>query len=177
MAIQFFGLTTAPRRTPTPTPRRRRRGSCTATLRDGTRWTDRFNTEVTVTGTNNWTVVLALTSPQTVSSTWNSTYTYNTTTRSSRSNPTATATCSASPPWPTATSPDHKSDPAPPPNNPKSSHLRRNGYPMMLTLTMRRGPRRTLLYRSLPVAVALTLATVVAVWAPSVRPPPTVEIS
>ncbi|MEU7873368.1 cellulose-binding protein [Dactylosporangium sp. NPDC049140] len=56
-------------------------GTCTATLRDGTRWSDRFNTEVTVTGGNNWTVVLALTSPQTVSSTWNSTYTFNTSTR------------------------------------------------------------------------------------------------
>ncbi|WP_204010262.1 glucuronyl esterase domain-containing protein, partial [Virgisporangium aurantiacum] len=33
-------------------------GSCTATVRDGTRWSDRFNTEVTVTGTNTWTVVL-----------------------------------------------------------------------------------------------------------------------
>jgi glucuronoarabinoxylan endo-1,4-beta-xylanase len=56
-------------------------GTCTATLRDGTRWSDRFNTEVTVTGATNWTVVLALTSPQTVSTTWNSTYTYNASTR------------------------------------------------------------------------------------------------
>ncbi len=67
--------TTPPATTPPPS------GTCAATLRDGTRWSDRFNTEVTVTGTNNWTVVLALTSPQTVSSTWNSTFTFNTSTR------------------------------------------------------------------------------------------------
>jgi hypothetical protein len=64
---------------PTTTPPA---GTCSATLRDGTRWSDRFNTEVTVTGpTNNWTVVLALTSPQSVSSVWNGTYTYNSSTR------------------------------------------------------------------------------------------------
>ncbi|GAA0938585.1 endo-1,4-beta-xylanase [Virgisporangium aurantiacum] len=56
-------------------------GTCSATVRDGTRWSDRFNSEVTVSGTNTWTVVLALTSPQTVSSTWNSTYTYDAATR------------------------------------------------------------------------------------------------
>ncbi len=46
-------------------------GSCTATLRDGTRWPDRFNTEVTVSGATNWTVVIALTPPQQFSSAWN----------------------------------------------------------------------------------------------------------
>ncbi|GAA0938597.1 GDSL-type esterase/lipase family protein [Virgisporangium aurantiacum] len=67
--------------TPPSSPPSSPGGSCTATVRDGTRWSDRFNTEVTVTGTNTWTVVLALTSPQTVSSTWNSTYTFDATTR------------------------------------------------------------------------------------------------
>jgi hypothetical protein len=47
--------------------------NCTTSLRDGTRWADRFNTEITVTGTNNWTVVVALTSPQQFSSAWNAT--------------------------------------------------------------------------------------------------------
>ena len=46
-------------------------GSCTTTLRDGTRWADRFNTEVTVSGATNWTVVIALTPPQRFSSAWN----------------------------------------------------------------------------------------------------------
>jgi glucuronoarabinoxylan endo-1,4-beta-xylanase len=44
---------------------------CITTLRDGTRWTDRFNTEVTVNGTTNWTVVVALTPAQRFSSAWN----------------------------------------------------------------------------------------------------------
>lgn len=56
-------------------------GSCAATVRDGTRWSDRFNTEVTVSGATNWTVVLALTASQSISSTWNSTYTWDAATR------------------------------------------------------------------------------------------------
>ncbi|MCL7456174.1 endo-1,4-beta-xylanase [Micromonospora echinofusca] len=48
-------------------------GNCTATLRDGTRWGDRFNSEVTVSGATNWTVVVAVTPPQKVSATWNGT--------------------------------------------------------------------------------------------------------
>ncbi|MEU4777396.1 endo-1,4-beta-xylanase [Micromonospora sp. NPDC023633] len=48
-------------------------GSCTATLRDGTRWGDRFNSEVTVSGATNWTVVVEVTPPQKVSATWNGT--------------------------------------------------------------------------------------------------------
>ncbi|MGW4502136.1 endo-1,4-beta-xylanase [Micromonospora sp. NPDC004336] len=46
-------------------------GSCTATLRDGTRWGDRFNSEVVVDGATNWTVVVAVTPPQRISATWN----------------------------------------------------------------------------------------------------------
>ncbi|MGC4745911.1 endo-1,4-beta-xylanase [Micromonospora sp. DT201] len=57
--------TTAPPTTPPPG------GGCTATLQDSTRWGDRFNSLVTVSGASNWTVVVAVTPPQRVSSTWN----------------------------------------------------------------------------------------------------------
>ena len=61
-------------------------GGCTTTLRDGTRWADRFNTEITVSGATNWTVVIALTSPQRFSSAWNATATVNGTVVTLRSN-------------------------------------------------------------------------------------------
>ena len=54
-------------------------GGCTASLRDGMRWPDRFNSEVSVTGTNNWTVVIAVTSPQRVSAVWNGNPTWDST--------------------------------------------------------------------------------------------------
>ncbi|MFI6265417.1 endo-1,4-beta-xylanase [Micromonospora sp. NPDC051006] len=59
---------------PTPPPG----GGCTATLRDATRWSDRFNSEVTVSGASNWTVVVAVTPPQKISSTWNGTPSWDT---------------------------------------------------------------------------------------------------
>jgi endo-1,4-beta-xylanase len=46
-------------------------GGCTAAMTPGTVFGDRYNTSVRVTGTNNWTVVVQLTSPQRVSSVWN----------------------------------------------------------------------------------------------------------
>jgi len=46
-------------------------GGCTTTVTPGTVFGDRYNTSVTVSGTNNWTVVVALTSPQRVSAVWN----------------------------------------------------------------------------------------------------------
>ncbi|MFI7489012.1 endo-1,4-beta-xylanase [Micromonospora echinaurantiaca] len=69
------GGTTPPTTPPTtgPTTPPPGGGSCTATLRDGTRWGDRFNSEVTVSGASNWTVVVAVTPPQKVSATWNGT--------------------------------------------------------------------------------------------------------
>jgi len=66
--------TTTPTRTPTDTPTV---GQCTAVLRDGSRWNDRFNSEVTVTGSSDWTVVVSISSPQTVSTVWNGSVTWN----------------------------------------------------------------------------------------------------
>jgi endo-1,4-beta-xylanase len=45
-------------------------GNCTATMTPGTVFGDRYNTSVTIAGGGNWTVVVALTSPQRVSSVW-----------------------------------------------------------------------------------------------------------
>ncbi len=77
---------TAPTASPSPSASPSPGGNCTATLRDGTRWADRFNTEVTVTGTSNWTVVITLTSPQQFSSAWNATAATNGTTITLRPN-------------------------------------------------------------------------------------------
>ena len=48
-------------------------GSCTASTSPGTVFGDRYNTNVSVSGTNNWTVVVALPSPQRLQSSWNAT--------------------------------------------------------------------------------------------------------
>ncbi|MEU7176456.1 polysaccharide deacetylase family protein [Micromonospora tulbaghiae] len=57
--------TTPPPTTPPPS------GGCTATATTPNVWGDRYNTSVTVQGAGNWTVVVALTPPQRVSTTWN----------------------------------------------------------------------------------------------------------
>jgi len=57
--------------TPPPTG-----GSCTATATTTNVWADRYNTSVTVSGASTWTVVVAITPPQRISTTWNGTPTW-----------------------------------------------------------------------------------------------------
>jgi endo-1,4-beta-xylanase len=58
---------------PTTSPPTSPPSGCTATITPGTVWGDRYNTSVTISGTNNWTVVVALTAPQRVSTVWSGT--------------------------------------------------------------------------------------------------------
>ncbi|MGC4805950.1 polysaccharide deacetylase family protein [Micromonospora sp. DT233] len=59
--------TTPPPTTPPPG------GGCTATATTPNVWGDRYNTSVTVQGASNWTVVVAVTAPQRITTTWNGT--------------------------------------------------------------------------------------------------------
>ncbi|MBE1489534.1 polysaccharide deacetylase family protein [Plantactinospora soyae] len=48
-------------------------GNCTATATTPNVWGDRYNTSVTVSGASNWSVVVAVTAPQRITTTWNGT--------------------------------------------------------------------------------------------------------
>jgi endo-1,4-beta-xylanase len=56
--------------TPGPTPTAPG-GSCTATYTAGTRWADRFNASVSITGTSAWVATVTVSGGQKISATWN----------------------------------------------------------------------------------------------------------
>ncbi|GAA3683151.1 endo-1,4-beta-xylanase (glycosyl hydrolase family 10) [Lentzea atacamensis] len=69
------GSSTTPPTTTTTTPNP---GGCTATYAEGEKWSDRFNGQVTVSGTDNWVVTVTVSSPQRIIATWNTNPTWET---------------------------------------------------------------------------------------------------
>ncbi|WP_051760875.1 glycoside hydrolase family 11 protein [Herbidospora cretacea] len=68
--ITIGGGGTNPNPQPTPT-NGGGGGGCTATLSAGQSWSDRYNLNVSVSGSSNWTVTMNVPSPAKISSTWN----------------------------------------------------------------------------------------------------------
>ncbi|BEL06845.1 hypothetical protein Q0Z83_050360 [Actinoplanes sichuanensis] len=64
------GPTSPPTSSPPPSS-----GGCSATITPGTVWGDRYNTSVTVSGSTGWTVTVAVTAPQQVTTTWSGSFT------------------------------------------------------------------------------------------------------